>query len=390
MPARHLDSMIIAAIATTTVACADPCVDDGINQSFCPAADTESATEGASASATEASATAASMTASATGATDSMSAGSMTAGSVDGTGASVSATAADDTAGICPVLEDAWENTPPTFVLLVDQSGSMTQPFDGSTRWETLGTTLLDPTVGAVATFQDKIRFGMSLYTNTATDPGCPELTETTPMLDAFDDIEALFAGAMPEEDTPTGDAITAVTAELVADGDAGEKVIVLVTDGEPDTCAMPNPQNGQEEAIAATAAAHDMGIRTVVVSVGADVSATHLQDVANAGAGVGPGDPDAEFYVALDQPQLASAFQEIIFATRPCNFDLSAPLVVAQADNCVVQVNGAEVPFDASNGWQTKGDQEIQLLGTACDDIQTGAGMVEMTCDCSAVEGGG
>ena len=41
----------------------------------------------------------------------------------------------------------------------------------------------------------------------------------------------------------------------LLNDPAPGDKVIVLATDGEPDTCAEPNPQNGQGVAVAAAAA---------------------------------------------------------------------------------------------------------------------------------------
>lgn len=375
-------------------ACAAPCVDDGVNQKFCPSQDTDtdsasgSGSGSASVSATAASADAsatdptagsASMTASATAAS-----ASMTGADSGDASASATTTVGDE----CPLLDDAWQSEPPTFLLLIDQSGSMDIAFDTSTRWQVLGETLFDPAMGAIAQFEDQIRFGMALYTNTVDDPGCPELTETAPMLGAFDAISMAYDDASPQEDTPTGDAIVAVTAELVADPAPGERVIVLVTDGEPDTCAMPNPQMGQDEAVAAATAAHDAGIRTVVVSVGSDVSADHLQDMANAGAGVSPGDPDEAYYVATNQAELAAAFEAIIFSTRPCSFPLQQPLIENQAGNCIVQVNGMAVEFDDPDGWQTDGATKIELVGGACEAIQTGAGMVEMTCDCSAVEG--
>lgn len=378
---------VVGLACLGAVSCAAPCVDDGIDQEQCPQNDTqtESASGDSGTSAATATDSATTMTA-----TDSASA---TAASM-----SASASGADSTtegAGTttvgqeCPVLEDSWRAEPPTFLLLIDQSGSMTMPFDTSTRWEVLGDTLFDPDVGAVAAFQDQIRFGLALYTNTDPNPDCPELTETAPMLGAFDEIAMAYEDADPQDNTPTGDSITAVTAELVADPAPGERVIVLVTDGEPDTCEVPNPQMGQDEAVQAATAAFDQGVRTVVVSVADEVSADHLQDMANAGAGVGPGDPDAPFYVALDQDDLATAFAEIISTTRPCAFTLQQPLMAGQAQQCTVTVNGDAVPLDDPDGWQTDGDMGIALVGGACDAIQTGAGMVEMVCSCDAVEGG-
>ena len=63
-----------------------------------------------------------------------------------------------------------------------------------------------------------------------------------------------------------------------------GPKYIVLATDGEPDTCAVPNPSNGQPEAIAAAPSSFAKGIPLFYISVGTDVSATLAQAMANAG----------------------------------------------------------------------------------------------------------
>src|SRR5258707_665443 len=74
--------------------------------------------------------------------------------------------------------------------------------------------------------------------------------------------------------------------ARVLSDFDApGAKIIVLATDGEPDTCEEPNPQNGGPAAIAAASTAFSAGIHTYVLSVGGDVRSA--QQMANAGAGL-------------------------------------------------------------------------------------------------------
>src|SRR5262249_24932837 len=76
-------------------------------------------------------------------------------------------------------------------------------------------------------------------------------------------------------------------------------KYILLVTDGNPDRCGEPDPQCGQDDAITAVQAAFAAGISTYVVGIGDITAATndpgcwgrcgplHLQDLANAGAGL-------------------------------------------------------------------------------------------------------
>src|SRR5690606_23607575 len=81
--------------------------------------------------------------------------------------------------------------------------------------------------------------------------------------------------------ETPTGEAIRAVIPVLDSDRAPGPKFLLLVTDGEPDTCATPDPQCGQDESIAAVQEAYEKNIKTFVVGVG-EIGLEHLQDLAN------------------------------------------------------------------------------------------------------------
>src|SRR5262249_39603559 len=159
------------------------------------------------------------------------------------------------------------------------QSGSMTENFGGGSRWSVLHDALVDQNSGIVKTLENEVRFGLSLYTSNGGFNGgaCPNLTEVPPALGNYDAIRAVYDPAGPEGDTRGGEATPAVTTELAAVNEDGPKVIVLATDGEPDTCAEPNPQNGQDEAIAAAQAAFGQGISTYIISVGSDVSLGHM-----------------------------------------------------------------------------------------------------------------
>jgi hypothetical protein len=343
----------VIAWTTTLPGCAEPCLDDGLGQVFCPGVDTEAAT------------------------------GDTVAG--DGDGDTAETNDSNDTEG-CPLLDVILVPQTPTMVLLVDQSGSMTEDFGGDTRWNVITNVLIDPNTGIVPQFAAAMRLGLTLYTSmdgNTTGMECPMLTEVAPALDNAGPIEATMSMAVPVLDTPTGESLEAVWQDLDALDVPGRKYILLATDGEPDTCAVPNPSEGQPEAVAAAQAAFAAGIETFVISVGADVSQAHLQDMANAGQGVQPGDPDAQFYLALDQAALVDAFGDILAGVRSCQLDLDAPLTDADAASCSVEVNGTVVPLGDPNGWQLNTPTEVELLGTACDALQTGTSSVQMECAC-------
>lgn len=348
-------------LALSLAACAEPCVDDGLGQDFCPGVN---------------------------------SGGNSASGTDDDDGAS---TADDGETGgndgdTCPILDVLLTPQVPTIQFVVDQSGSMGQDFGGVTRWEALTDTLVGNPNAIVTSLQSDIRFGMSLYTGTTAT--CPSITETGAQLDAADEITTLLADNPPASETPTGESFAMAAATVEADTWDGDKFIVLATDGEPDTCAVPNPMDGSPEADAARQAvvdavadAYAKGIQTFVISVGEAIADTHLQAVANAGQGVQAGEPDAPFYKALGQQALTDAFDDIISGVRECKLDLSDPLQADLAASCTVTVNDNAIPYDDPNGWSLDGDSTIELMGSACTQIQEGVVNIEMACSCEVTQ---
>ncbi|MCR9159469.1 MAG: vWA domain-containing protein [Nannocystaceae bacterium] len=288
----------------------------------------------------------------------------------------------------CPSAEVQFEPVIPTVILLIDQSGSMTTGFDGTNRWDAVRTALIDPETGVIAALQDTVSFGLALYTSNGGDEGgqCPVINEVDPFLGNLDAISLVYADESPTGDTPTGDSVDAVVAALGEPMSDDPRIIVLATDGEPDTCEVPNPQEGQVEAVTAVENAFTEDIQTFVISVGNDVSETHLQDLANAGVGWMPGDPDAPFYVPSDQDAMVAAFEEIINGVRSCVLTLDTAILPGQADQGTVTINGVEIPFDDPNGWQVNGPTEIELLGTSCEAIQEGDVEISVEFTCEAI----
>jgi hypothetical protein len=275
--------------------------------------------------------------------------------------------------GACPAVKVDFAKATPTVLVLVDQSGSMTERFGTDTRWNVARKALIDPTNGVIKTLDGQVRFGIALYTSKDGNKGgtCPMLDQVAIGTGNYAQIAAMYSKAEPIGDTPTGDAIVAVTRQLADPKIPGPKYIVLATDGEPDTCAVPNPQNGQAEAIAAAKAAYAQGITTLYISVGSEVSAKHAQDMANAGQGL-PAAAKAKYYVANDPASLAAAFDATIKGVRNCVFSLNAK--VTDPAKGEVVLDGAKLGYDDPNGWKLlPGGTAVELQGKACETIKEG-----------------
>jgi von Willebrand factor type A domain-containing protein len=294
--------------------------------------------------------------------------------------------------GTCAKVEVKFEKRIPYVVLLVDQSGSMTADFGNGTRWSVLHDALLNPNDGIVTKLDEDVRFGLALYTSMNGYEGgtCPLVTGIEAEFGTYTAIKTLYDASEPIEDTPTGESILAVAEQLqkIYLSVPTPKVIVLATDGEPDTCEQPDPENGQEKSIEAAKAAWQMGISTYVISVGDEVGLGHLQDMANAGQGleVGGGQ-NAPFYQALDQDQLYDAFDTIINGVRDCVFTLDGNVVPGYEDQGKVVLDGESLPQDDPNGWKLNSSNEIQLLGEACEKIQNGEHELDVEFPCGGYD---
>ena len=282
----------------------------------------------------------------------------------------------------------------PTVIVIVDQSGSMTSDFGGGDRWNVLRDSLLDD-MGLIRDLEGSVRFGLAMYSARAENDDepamgeCPIITSVPPALNNYDAIAGIYNPADPIDETPTGEAIERVLADYLSipDPDPDPAIFILATDGEPDTCAEPNPQNGQATAIAAVEHAYSEGVRTYAISVGRDVGMRHLQDIANAGLGRGAGDPDAPFWVAGDDAGLRDALRMIVGGVLSCTIDLRGNIDTSMACSGTVRLNGMVIPCDDDNGWRVVDENTIELQGDACDTLQDGPGAtLEATFPCDVI----
>jgi hypothetical protein len=295
---------------------------------------------------------------------------------------------------VCVDLEVDFERVTPTVVLLIDRSGSMTQNFDnGLDRWETLVQTLTDPQSSLVAKLDRSVRFGMVLYSsnggfgNGPTPRECPVLSGVDIDIGNFSRLSTLLTSNLPTGDTPTAESMEAVSAQLQAFGEPGPKSIVLATDGDPDTCEDPNANDddgSKTRSVAAVAAAYADGISTHVISVGDEVTASHLEALAVAGSG---GDATARAFTALDTEALVNAFEQIIGSVRTCDFTLQGTVAPNDAPRGSVLIDGDALVFGDPNGWTMPDESTVRLLGEACEHIQAGAAGISMSFPCDAIE---
>jgi hypothetical protein len=265
----------------------------------------------------------------------------------------------------------------PTVILLIDQSGSMVfETASGLTRWELLREVLVGGD-GLVARLESRVRFGVAFYTARSRDGGdggppigaCPDITAVPPALDNLEPIRDLFFGLEPIEDTPTGEAIDVARDTLAPffAPELGPTIFVLATDGEPDTCAELDPQNGQDEAVAAARRTFGASIRTFVLSLGEGlVSREHLQDMANAGVG----EVDAPFWEAESADGLRRALDEIVRTDVACTLSLTRAVEPSLACLGDVRLNGRPLLCDGPDGFSLSDPTTLVLSGAACREL--------------------
>jgi hypothetical protein len=284
--------------------------------------------------------------------------------------------------GDCASVEVALTESTPTVMLLVDRSGSMYDPFGGTDRWSAVYETLVNETTGVVKRLEQQVRFGVAFYTSTDADAQngtCPVIDQVMPAMGNYGSIHDMFDALEPVEDTPTAPSLMVAKNLLSTVDETGPKIIVLATDGLPDTCEVPDPGSDaeqlalQDETVAAAMDVHAAGIDVYYVSVGPDVTQQHAQAMANAGRGLPVGGVEnAPYYQALNSDALVAAFDEIIADVRSCTFAVDGTVDLSRADQGTVTLDGQDLMFGTE--WDMVDEGTIELLGAACDAVKDGA----------------
>jgi hypothetical protein len=289
----------------------------------------------------------------------------------------------------CIDFNVSLEKQTPTVLLLIDQSDSMRQPFGNGNRWGVLHQALMNMQQGIVNRLQAEVRFGLALYSGVDNMP-CPAITDVAPALNNYAAINGAYPAPMSAvlDNTPTGESLEIASQTLQDFNEPGQKVIVLATDGDPDSCAEPDSNGTQPPrnlSLQAAEAAFEAGVFTFVISVGNDATEAHLQELANVGQGYPRNDNQQRFYLANDQAQLADAFNTIINGVRSCVFPLNGTVMDGAEDDGTVTLDGMLLNRDDPNGWRLSSPTTIELQGNACETIKMGDHDLSVRFPCGA-----
>ena len=233
-------------------------------------------------------------------------------------------------------------------------------------------TTGADTSTGVIGSLEDQVRFGLTTYTSRqyedASSCAGPSDGVNVVALDNLAATKGFFERNHPDGGTPTAEALREVYDDIVAmPPPDGPSVVILATDGSPNGCS----NNSRADVVAQVERGFGNGIRTFVVSVGTGVAATHLQNVANAGVGVVPGDPDADFFVAGNAMDLTDDIRGLVTGVISCELDTTNGTIAEDiACSGVVTLNGRELTCEDPNGWERVDDNTIRINGTACDEL--------------------
>ena len=283
----------------------------------------------------------------------------------------------------CPAVNFTATQVTPSIQLLIDRSGSMGTALPGTstTRYQAMRDALVGAS-GVVGQLQTKAYFGASLFTS---DNPCPHLyTTAARQMNNLGQVQGLIDSQGPGGNTPTPPAIDQTVAYFQANPapSGSPPIIVLATDGLPNSCG--SGADTQVQSVASAANAYTNGIRTFILGI-AGVNDSFLQQMANAGQGVMPGAPDAKYYTANSPADLQAAFQAIIGGVVSCELQINGTVDPAQASSGSVSLNGAQLTYGTD--WIVVNGNTIRLLGAACDTLKSSSNpQVQASFSCGAV----
>ena len=265
-------------------------------------------------------------------------------------------------------------------MLLLDRSGSMLDDGgNGQTRWDVVVDALIGP--GAVVTErEDSIPFGAAVY-DIASGVACPAVVTTDPELDNHGTIRQFLRDNGPRGGTPTGEAMSEMARRFPVVNTP--RVIVLATDGEPDTCENPNAndppiipaelEEARERSRQGVRDAYNLGIQTFVLGIALErETLDHLDELARLGVGQDASSGSESAYSARTPEELLSAFGTIIERVRACQFVVDAEVNVERASEGTVILNDQTLLHETD--WRLTNDRTLELLGDSCETFKNEA----------------
>jgi len=302
----------------------------------------------------------------------------------------------------------------PTVMLVVDGSTSMLDPYGEPAlndagmpdpaappppnRWSSVREALVGAD-GVVPKLQGLVKFGLAVFGTNAT---CPLPLGT---INPDFNNAAAVTGGLPNDPpgmfTPTGVALDMIVdvlpdPRMVLDGPPiGPQIILLATDGDPNSCGSGGifdiPVTDYAPSIAAANKAAAKGLKMYVISVGRDAAVAHLQEMANIGQGLDPASGGAEVYYPEDTASLATTLETLIGAELNCDLKLEGKGVkIGKECTGTVTFNGTPLECNGADGFKLIDSTTIQLQGTTCETFKNSIDssvMANFPCDAIVVE---
>ncbi len=285
---------------------------------------------------------------------------------------------------------------PPSVMLVLDKSGSMSWTWDHDDSPDTAPVTKwfsLHDVVGFIVDgYGDEMAFGAQLFpsANASGSSNACDISESSPEVPvAADNAKAIVAGIPPADadvrgGTPASRGFAAAVAHLTVQDPTSPRYVVLVTDGAAnckDGLSGSDLNNVYDDTLPARVADARTRQHILTYAIGVDIVNEiieapntnpweKLNEVAEAGGAPAPG--EASFYSVSNALELAEAMTTVTGSIE-CTFFLSAepdyPNLLA------VDVDGTSVPrvtnCETESGWaytsQTAPFHAVQLCGQAC-----------------------
>ena len=259
---------------------------------------------------------------------------------------------------ICGELTSGFENIAPNIYVVLDKSGSMG------------GTAMTQAKAGLDAMADElfnEVRFGFGAY---PVSSSCGStLQEYLPMgQHASATIKASYAGINAQGGTPTADALEIVrNNNLISepgdpDDDARQKVVIVITDGQPNDCG------GQQGSVNAAAALATAGVPVHVVGFNFGTNSSNLNSIAEAGGtDASNGAGGDRYYTADDATTLVNVIRDISAAVIACSYRLENQ--PEDPDKIWVSINNNFL--DQSNYTFDAGTNTLTLDDATCTNLR-------------------
>lgn len=259
----------------------------------------------------------------------------------------------------------------PLIQLVVDGSGTMGDGMSGAnSKYDAVKKALYSGTTPLLTNLQNKAQFGASVYLSSGS---CPSFHASACVINNMAGVKtAIDMGPINGTD-PLPEALLSLH-DSFGNVAGGPKVIVLATDGTPNSCGNPGVDHTQQAVDQTLANFNDKHIELYVIGLGG-VDTNFLQKIANAGLGSTANVP---YYSSGSLTDVIANYTTVFNAVIDCSMTLDGTIDVAQASLGTVKSNGTTLVY--TTDWTAVDAHTIKLVGQACTAYKAAATTPEIT----------